>query len=190
MTTTLQAIVSGVYIVPPIGDGIGADPVSEAQVTFEGFAGDRHAGMTMKSNSRTPFYTRGTEIWNNRQVTIVSVEELAVVAPRMGIPEILPEWLGANLALSGIPELSHLPPGTRLFFPGEATLIVQVENGPCLVAGKEIQEHHPEIPDLGPQFPKQALHLRGIAACVERPGVIRTGDVVKVMIPEQYLYKE
>ncbi len=189
MPQTLEGIVFGVYLVPPIGDGIGATPIPEAQVTFAGFAGDRHAGLTMRSNTRQPFYQRGTEIWNSRQITIVSIEELAEIAPRMSLPEIRPEWLGANLAIRGIPDLSHLPPGTRLFFPAEATLIVTLENGPCLVAGSEIQQHHPEIADLAAQFPKQGLHLRGVAAVVERPGLIRPGDAVRALIPDQSVYK-
>jgi hypothetical protein len=189
LSQTIEGFVQGVYVVPPVGEGIGAAEVAEARVTFEGFAGDRHAGLTMRSNSRQPFYQRGTQIWNSRQVTIVSIEELAEVAPRMGIPEIRPEWLGANLAIRGIPDLSLLPPGTRLFFPGEATLIVTVENGPCLVAGNEIQLNNPDVPDLAAQFPKQALHKRGIAACVERPGLIHPGDTVRAMIPDQTLYK-
>jgi hypothetical protein len=189
MKQTLEGVVKGVYIVPPEGKLIASDPVSVAEVTFEGFAEDRHAGMRMLSNSRTSFYPRGTPIWNARQVSIVSEEELAEVAPRMGIPTIQPDWLGANLSISGIPNLTRLPPGARLFFPDRAVLIVQAENGPCLTAGAEIQTHYPEIPDLAAQFPKQGLHKRGIVAVVEHPGAIRPGDAVKVLIPEQVLYE-
>jgi hypothetical protein len=189
MKQSLEGLVEGVFIVPPEGKMIGSEAVELAEITPEGFAGDRHAGMSMLSNSRTPFYTRGTPIWNSRQVSIVSLEELAEVAPRMGIPEIQPAWLGANLAISGIPNLSRLPAGARLFFPDRAVLIVQAENGPCLTAGAEIQTHYPDIPDLAAQFPKQGLHKRGIVAVVERPGAIRPGDAVKVLIPEQVLYE-
>jgi hypothetical protein len=189
MNRTFEGIVLGVYRVRPEGESLASELIEVAEVTFAGFAGDRHAGMTMLSNSRTSFYKRGTEIWNHRQVSIVSMEELAEVAPRMGIPEIRPEWLGANLAIGGIPHLTRLPPGTRLFFPDRAVLIVQAENAPCLSAGAEIQSHYPDLPDLAAQFPKQGLHKRGIVACVERPGTIRAGEAVKVMIPEQTLYE-
>jgi hypothetical protein len=189
MNRSLEGTVQGVYRVRPEGESLASEPIEVAEISFAGFAGDRHAGFTMRSNSRTGFYPRGTEIWNHRQVSIVSIEELAEVAPRMGIEAVQPEWLGANLAFAGIPNLSRLPPGTRLFFPGQAVLIVQAENAPCLSAGAEIQSHFVDIPDLAAQFPKQALHKRGVVACVERPGTIRPGDAVKVMVPEQVLYE-
>ena len=59
---------------------------TEVEVTFEGFAGDRHAGLTMASGSRTPQYPRGTEIRNSRQVSCVSQEDLDAVAGALGLP--------------------------------------------------------------------------------------------------------
>lgn len=185
----IEALVRGVYIVSPEGESIASHPVAEAQVTLEGFAGDRHAGWDMHSNTRTKFYPRGTLIRNSRQVSIVSLEELEEVAALMGLQRLLPEWLGANLVFSGVPNLSRLPPGTRLFFPGEATLLVQAENGPCLTAGAEIQTHFPERAELASQFPRLGLHKRGIVAVVERPGVIHAGEAVRVAVPDQIIYE-
>jgi hypothetical protein len=52
----------------------------------------------------------GTVIRNTRQFTMLSLEELAEIAYAMQIPEVLPEWAGANLAIQGIPNLTMLPP--------------------------------------------------------------------------------
>jgi hypothetical protein len=155
--------------------------------SFAGFEGDRHAGITRKADSRTPHYPRGTEIRNDRQVSLVALEELAQIAVAMDLPEIKPEWLGANLLLQGIPSLTWLPPMTRLFFGSQAVLVVQAENLPCQNPGKIIADHYSR-PDLQGLFPKASLHLRGLVACVERPGIIRQGDPVQVEIPQQNRY--
>src|SRR6476620_10703789 len=111
-------------------DKLESDRWGQVRVTMEGFEGDKHAGITRLSDARTPHFKRGTVIRNSRQVSLVSVEELAEIAANMGLPLIEPEWLGANLLLSGIPNLTLLPPGTRLFFPKEAVLVVEGENEP------------------------------------------------------------
>ena len=160
---------------------------SQVEVTFAGFEGDRHAGITRKADSRTPHYPRGTEIRSDRQVSIVAVEELAEIATAMDLPEIKPEWLGANLLLQGIPGLTQLPPMTRLFFSTGAVLVVQAENNPCQNPGKVIQDFY-RRPDLQGLFPKAGLHLRGLVACVEKPGIIQKNDPVEAEVPRQTLY--
>lgn len=160
----------------------------QVAVSFAGFEGDKHAGLTHLSGGRTPRYPRGTEIRNSRQVTIVSVEELAQIAAALGVAEILPEWLGANLVLQGIPRLTQLPPATRLFFPQGAALVVEQDNLPCASPGR-IMEAHYGRPELAALFPKAALGKRGVVACVERPGLIAEGDEVSVDVPEQVIYQ-
>ena len=81
---------------------------------------DFHAGHTRRSGGREPWYPRGTEMRNERQLSIVAADELAMVAERMAIAEIRPEWIGANLVLEGVPRLSMLPSGTLLFLPRAA----------------------------------------------------------------------
>ncbi len=157
-------------------------------VTMAGFEGDKHSGLTRRSDSRTPHYPRGTEIRNNRQVSLVSDEELAEVAVALELPLVLPEWLGANLALRNIPKLSLLPPSSRLFFPQDAVLVVEGENFPCIYPGEVIQQQYPERPGLVTAFPKAALHRRGIVAWVERPGVINEYDTVRVDVAGPVLY--
>ncbi len=165
MSQSITGQVVGLSVTPP-ESSIAAVRLPQVSVTFEGFEGDRHAGITMRSDSRTPHYPRGTEIRNARQVSIVSDDELAQAAATLGVPHIAPEWLGANIAVSGIPALTLLPPRTRLFFANGVTLVVEGENLPCTIAGGAVQAHFPDIDGLTTAFPRAALHLRGIVACV------------------------
>lgn len=173
---------------------IGADPASlvtssreQVRVTFDGFDGDRHNGRTRLANARDPHYPRGTEIRNERQVTIVSREELREVAARMDLPELCPAWIGANLLIAGVPRLTELPPMTRLVFPQAAVLVVQGENFPCRSSGEAVAAEAGR-PEAASRFSKAALHLRGLIACVEHPGVIAVGDDVRLEVPVQRVY--
>jgi hypothetical protein len=85
-------------------------------------------GHTRKSGGREPWYPRGTEIRNERQISIVAADELAMAAKDMGIDRIEPGWIGANLVIEGIPLLSMLPPRTQLFFEGGVTLRIDGDN--------------------------------------------------------------
>jgi len=182
----LNGIVSKVYLGMQAGTHI-TTPQLQVRVTFAGFDGDQHAGLTRKSDGRTPFYQRGTLIRNERQVTIVSSAELALAAAEMGIPEIRPEWIGANLLIDGIPQLTRLPPQSRLFFANGAVLLVTGENHPCKIAGGAIEKEVGQ-PGLAQQFPKVAVHRRGLTATVERPGLIRPGEAVTAEVYTQIPY--
>jgi hypothetical protein len=157
-------------------------------VVFEGFEGDQHAGLMRKSDSRTPHYERGTQIRNDRQVSIVSVEELKLIAEKMDLSEIRAEWLGANLLIKGIPNLTLLPPGTRIFFSGGAVLVIQAENLPCKHPGKVIQDAYKQE-GLQELFPNVAMHLRGLVACVEKPGQIQEDETIQVEVPAQVIFQ-
>ncbi|MBO6716872.1 MAG: MOSC domain-containing protein [Rhizobiaceae bacterium] len=163
----------------------------EIALTFEGVEGDFHAGYTRRSGGREPWYPRGTEIRNERQLSIVSPVELAEIAKRMEIREVKAEWVGANLSISGVPQLSMLPAGTLLFFQSGVTLKVDAQNGPCRVAGRAVAENA-RMPDHEAGsllFPKAAKRLRGLVAWVEKPGTIKRGEQVSVRIPEQWIYR-
>jgi hypothetical protein len=163
-------------------------PVHQAEVTFEGLTGDKHSGMTRGADSRTPYYKRGTPIRNYRQVSIVSQEDLTETAAALGVTELCPEWLGANLLLSGIPRLSLLPPGTRLVFSGGAVLRVEEENHPCLGPGKVVAAQYGDQ-KLASRFVKKAMHRRGVVATVELPGTITSVDTVIVEVSDQTIYR-
>lgn len=177
---TFTATVVGVYL------GLDAESLittarPQVQADFTGFVGDKHAGWTRKSDSRTPHYPRGIDIRNDRQITIVSVEELALVAQAMEIERLPAEWLGANLLLAGIPDLTQLPAMTHMYFSGGAALALYGENRPCMSAGRAVQSQadpQGSRPDLAGRFVQAARGRRGLVACVERPGVICPGEIV------------
>ncbi|ADZ69723.1 MOSC domain-containing protein [Polymorphum gilvum] len=157
-------------------------------LTFEGIPGDRHAGFTRRSGGREPWYPRGTEMANERQVSVLSAEELALVARRMDLPELRAEWIGGNIVLAGIPRLSLIPPRTRLVFEGGAVLRVDGDNAPCRIAGRAIAARYPERDGLDLLFPDKARRLRGLVAYVERPGTVRAGEAATAHVPEQWIY--
>lgn len=161
----------------------------ELVLTFTGIADDCHAGLTRASDSRTlQQYPRNTEIRNVRQVTLLAKEELEEIALAMGIPEIKPEWVGANILTTGIPDLTLLPPSTRLQFPSGATLTIDLENAPCRYAADAVSAHYPEQRIVGVGFVKAATHKRGLTAWVEREGTIKTGDAIVLWLPPQRIY--
>lgn len=162
--------------------------VARVRATFEGLEGDTHRGLTRRSDVRVPHYPRGTIIRNTRQVSILSEEELAEVAAALEIPRILAAWVGANLELRGIPNLTMLPPSTRIFFPDDAVIVVDAENMPCTGPGEAIQEHYPDVPKLAQRFPKAAWHRRGVVGWIEREGYINDGDTVRVLLPPRVVY--
>lgn len=166
--------------------GLEKEPVKEALFGFSGMECDCHGGLTRKSDSRMlKQYRRGTEVRNSRQLSILSAEELAEVAARMGIPEVRPQWVGANMMVRGIPDFTVLPPSTRLQFPSGAMIVVDAENHPCRYPASIIAKHHPEA-RVG--FVTAAMHKRGVVGWVEAEGLIRTGDRITIWIPPQRLY--
>jgi hypothetical protein len=183
---TLTGLVIGVYVnhnwYSPV-----ATRHDSVVANFGGFEGDKHYGMTRLADSRSPTYPRGTEIRNDRQVSVVSDADLQDIAKQLEIPEIWPEWLGANLLIQNIPHLSKLAPLTKLCFPSGAVLIVQHENLPCTGPGKVMAKHFGRI-DLETRFPKAALHKRGVVACIEMPGRISDRDKVIAEVPQQTPY--
>tara|TARA_Y100000588_G_scaffold43579_1_gene41372 strand:+ start:507 stop:1115 length:609 start_codon:yes stop_codon:yes gene_type:complete len=156
-------------------------------VTYGGFEGEAHGGLTRPSCSRVKAqYPRGTEIRNTRQITIISDQELVEIGAAMELDgPVDPSWIGANLVLSGIPLLSQLPPSSRLIFDDGASLVVDMENGPCRFPGEVIDQTYP---GKGKLFPKAALGRRGITAWVEREGRISLGDGCRLHVPPQRLY--
>lgn len=185
----LAARVAGVYTAPL--DHFVTRAVEALPLTFEGIEGDYHAGHTRRSGGREPWYPRGTEMRNERQLSIVAPDELAMIAERMGLAEVRPEWIGANLLLDGLPMLSMLPAGTMLFFKGGVTIKVDGQNAPCRQSGRSVAEHaRMADQDAGSLlFPKVARRLRGLVAWVEKPGVIAAGEEVSVRVPEQWIYR-
>jgi len=165
-------------------------------LSFEGIEGDFHAGISRKSGGREPWYPRGTVMRNESQISILSDEELSQMAAGMNIDALDAGWIGANLVLNGIPNLSYLPPRTLLFFEGGVTLRVDGYNAPCRLAGGSIAKHVGlEAPDgdftktdMALAFKTAAYMKRGLVAWVEKEGTIKDGETVSVRIWEQWIY--
>ena len=160
-----------------------AIPVEQLNLRFSGPEGEAHGGLTRASCGRVmtqhPF---GTEIRNVRQLSVVSAEELVQVAAEMGLETLEPELIGATLVISGLPDLSHLPPSSRLQAANGATVVVDMQNRPCTLPARPIEGAYP---GKGIAFKPAAKQLRGVTAWVEREGVIRIGDTMTLHIPDQ-----
>lgn len=164
----------------PAIDGVQVDALD---LSFDGIADVPYGGRTRASCSRvTSQHPRGTEIANVRQVSIVSEEELAEIATAMDLEALDPAWLGCTIVLRGIPDLTHIPPSSRLQAESGLTLIVDMENQPCNQPGMTIRRHHG---NKGKLFKNAARDMRGVTAWVERPGTLRTGDRMRLHIPSQ-----
>jgi len=168
-------------------EDLSSSRIASVDITYAGFDGESHSGLVRASCVRVRGqYAQGTEIRNTRQISIVSVEELTLIADAMGIDTLQPEWVGANLLVSGIPDFSKIPPSTRMIFASGASLVVDLENSPCKYPGEIIERHHP---GKGGLFPKAAYGRRGVTAWVEREGHITTGEAIKLHIPPQRIYE-
>ena len=169
----------------PVGPDllIPGEALGEMPLSFAGFAGEVHAGMTRPSCSRvTAQYRKGTEIRNTRQVSLVSAEEMAQVAAELGLEAFDYAGSGASVVIEGIPDFTHLPPSSRLQGEGGATLVVDMENHPCIEVAKTIETARP---GHGKAFKAAAKGRRGVTAWVEREGVLQLGEKVRVHVPGQ-----
>ena len=167
-------------------DGFEKQSRQALSLLLSGPEGDCHRGETRLSDSRTlRTYKRNTVIRNVRQITLISAEEMAEVAAQMQLPEMNASWLGANMVTSGIPDLTLLPPSTRLQFPSGATVVIDMENMPCRQVADVIAKSYPDKAEL---FVKAATHKRGLTAWVECEGAVNLGDAITVFIPPQRIY--
>lgn len=174
----------------PVGPDLiihGEDVPDEMPLTFAGYEGEVHAGRTRPSCSRTLMqHPRNTEIANVRQVTIVSEEEMAAVAAELGLEGMDYGWLGASVVLRGIPDLTHVPPSSRLQGPDGVTLVVDMENHPCTQVSRTIER---AAPGHGKMFKPAAVGRRGVTAWVERPGTLRLGERLRLHVPGQRAWR-
>jgi len=169
--------------VPSRAASLRSEPLGEVALTFAGIAGEDHGGLTRASCSRVKSqHPVGTAIRNVRQLSVVSAEEMALIAREIGLDALDPAWLGASLVLQGLPDFTHVPPSSRLQAPSGATLVIDMENQPCHWPGKEIEAEHP---GHGGAFKRAAEGRRGVTAWVEREGPLRLGDTMRLHVPGQ-----
>ncbi len=187
MPTNIVGRVVGLFVNSDRNSDLESSARERISASYAGFEGEDHGGLTRPSCSRVKLqYKRGTEIRNTRQISILGQEELDAVAQEMRIDRINPEWIGANLILEGVPSLTQIPPSSRLIFEGGASLVVDMENGPCRFAAEQIERHRP---GKGMRFAKIADGRRGVTAWVEKTGDIALGEAVRLHIPPQRIYE-
>ncbi|MEM6275552.1 MAG: sulfurase [Pseudomonadota bacterium] len=162
---------------------LASEGMERAELTFAGIAGEEHGGLTRASCSRVKSqHPKGTEIRNVRQLSVVSAEELRDIAAAMGVDALEPHQIGASLMVEGLPDFTHLPPSSRLQGPSGVTLIVDMENRPCHLPARVINETDP---GKGGAFQKAADGRRGVTVSVEREGLLAVGEVLTLHIPDQ-----
>lgn len=169
--------------VPDRAARLEAEAVARLVVTFAGPEAEDHGGLVRASCSRVlAQYPRGTVIRNTRQVSVMSAEDLAAIGARMGLEALDPALVGASMVIEGIPDFSRVPPSSRLQGANGATLVVDMENRPCVLPAKPIEARHP---GAGAGFKAAAQGRRGVTAWIEREGVFTLGEVVRLHIPDQ-----
>lgn len=184
--TSFYATITFLGRVPDRKASLRSEPLDEVFASFAGVEGEDHGGQTRASCSRViSQHPRGTVIRNVRQFAIVSAEEMAQVVDAMGVDHFDPTWVGASMVVEGLPDLTHLPPSSRLQSEAGTTLVVDMENRPCHLPAKVIDE---DAPGHGKAFKAAAKHKRGITAWVEREGPLKLGDVLRLHIPDQPIW--
>lgn len=168
-------------------DDLSKDEHPAIQVELDGVIGDRHRSHD-RSTWQGDKQPEGTTRRNERQWSAVSVEELAEIGDAMDLSDPLTATaLGANLCLSGLRELSHLPKGTLLKFPSGAELTVEEYNPPCHDMGKKLASMYTTRsgePLSSTAFSKAAKLKRGVVGVVDVAGTISAGDEVTIELYE------
>lgn len=160
-------------------------PCDALTLGFDGPEGEAHGGAFRPSCSRVSAqHRRGTTIRNVRQLSIVSFEELAETATRLGLDHLDPSWLGASLCLRGLPDLSLLPPSSRLQGPDGVTLVIDMQNRPCHLPDPVIRESAGQE-QLAKSYRAAAKGRRGVTAWVESEGILHCGDTLRLHVPDQ-----
>lgn len=177
------ATITWIGKVPENRPDIRSEAVQSAFAGYAGFENDHHSGLTRLSCVRVKSqHPEGTEIRNVRQLSILSAEEMAEIAAEIGLEVLNPIHLGASLVVKGIGDFTHLPPNSRLQAENGATLVIDMQNGPCNFPAREIENDHP---GHGKGFKSAAMGKRGVCAWIEREGQIRIGDTLRLHIPGQ-----
>jgi MOSC domain-containing protein YiiM len=183
LPTDFTATITWLGTVPQNRANIRSNPIDQAYLTYAGIMGDYHSGLTRASCVRVKEqHPQGTEIRNTRQLSILSVEEMDMIAKAIGLEALDPTTLGASIILKGIPDFTYVPPGSRLQAENGATIVVDVENGPCNFPAREIEN---DDPGHGKAFKTAGRGKRGVTAWVEREGLIAIGDTLRLHVPNQ-----
>lgn len=182
---TIKLVVRGIFVSRD-PESFVTRPTNSVVLDFDGIAVDqRHRGILKLAGVREKPFAPGAVVRNDRQFSAVSIEEMKKLAETLGVPEIKPEWLGANFVFEGCPQLSALPPLSMIIFNGErgGALRVLGKNKPCRAPGEVLQAQYPDRGRLDVAFVKEALDLRGIVGWVHQPATIWVGDTATIHLP-------
>lgn len=153
------------------------------KVTWDGFERSKHSSRTMiapgyitKENGTK----KGDEILNYRQITIVSHEELSVIAQKLGLDVIDPIDFRPSIVVEGHENFTKIPLGTRLVFPNGCILYITDENSPCVVTAQRVQDSNPQNKTVLSRLAKESMGLRGVHAIVLKPGLIYKNDEIEL----------
>jgi hypothetical protein len=183
MPTNFYATITWLGLVGDREAALESRAVDQITALFSGPVGEAHGGLTRPSDSRVlAQYKRGTPIRNTRQFSILSAEDLAAIAAKMGVESLDGALVGATMVVQGIPDFTHIPPSSRLQNEAGATLTIDMENRPCVLPAKPIEAAHE---GFGAKFKAAAKGRRGVTAWVEREGVFRVGDRLRLHVPDQ-----
>lgn len=187
----ITGLVDSVYL-GTSEETLSKQPRDSLNAQLDGLVGDRHGSIEREAWGAGDKQAEGVIRRNERQWSAVSVEELAAIAKAMDLTEPLSAAsLGANLCLSGVPELSRLPKGSILKFPSGAELMVEEYNPPCLDMGKKLASIHSTQSGKAihnTAFSQAAQYTRGLVGVVEVPGMINAGDRVEVTVYQPPLW--
>ena len=165
-----------------------SSPLTEVCLGFAGINGDSHSGLNRPSCVRVnQLYAEGTEIRNTRQVSIVSAEELRLIANDMGLEQLAPSFVGANLVVEGFPDFTFVPCSSRLQFDSGATVVIDMVNLPCQLPAREIEKSdagNGKGLQKGRTRPPWSYGLGGTGRCgsLERPCKVVHTEPVSVEI--------
>ena len=177
------------------GESLVKQPRTSLQAELDGFVQDRHGSFERESWGVGDKQPAGVIRRNERQWSAVSLEELADITREMNLTEpVSAASIGANLCISGVPNLSQLPKGSIFKFPSAAELMVEEYNPPCKVVSKKIASLHTTIsgePLKENAFSEAAKFSRGLVGVIEVAGEINEGDQFEVLIyePPRWLSK-
>ena len=162
---------------------LGNRAVETLDLRFSGPVGESRSGLTRPSCSRViSQYPKGSDIRNTRQLCLMSAEELAEISRAMEVDALAPALLSVSILLEGLPDFTHIPPASRLVSETGVSICVDMENRPCHVPAKEIEA---VMPNKGKLFKAAAKGRRGVTGWVEREGILKLGDALRLHVPAQ-----
>ncbi len=184
----MNSLVTDLGLNPPGG---GHQQTDALYFEFDGIMGDKNRGLLKvpgvqeQKRLKAAGISFSTEqlLFNGRQATAITVQEMSVVAKRLNIdPKHLgAEQLRANMMLNMIDgeefDFSGVPDGSYIEFRGNGRPLLQVHwiNYPCVVSGGYVAGSCGDD-NIVSRFVKAAMDKRGLCLFVIRPGKLKLGD--------------